>query len=194
MKRGFAFVAVVAIGIVGWTSGAAGQQQQAVSVSETTPMTVGEGCFTEPTTSPGSVTFARTFSEGALTITYHISGGPTDLNSDEVAGADHSVGFADGERTVTVVVHPAINATAATVTVVEGEGYVVGDPASGTIQVERFVPICGDPPSSTTTANTLARTGVRSTTGPLALVGITSVALGSLLLVLSSRRKMSGVR
>ena len=191
MRRVLAFVALAVIGAVAWATGAAAQQQQAVSVSATTPMGVAGQCFTEPTTSPGSVTFARTSTEGPLTINYHISGGPTDLNSDATTGADHTVAFADGSATVTLVVHPAIDASAATVAVVAGEGYVVGDPPSGTIEVQRSEPQCA---TSTSTDNTLARTGVRSTTGPLALVGITSLALGSLLLVLGSRRKASGLR
>jgi hypothetical protein len=190
-KRGLAvavFAIVVALGVTG---SAGAQQQQTVTVSGTTPMGVAEQCMTEPTTSPGSFTFTRTSTEGPFTIDYHISGGPTDLNSDAAAGEDHTATFADNEATVTVVVHPAIYATDATVTVVAGRGYVVGDPASGTVQLFRTAPGCAAP---TSTANTLARTGVRSTSGPLAVVGITSLALGSVLLVLSSRRKMSGVR
>jgi hypothetical protein len=35
---------------------------------------------------------------------------------------------------------------------------------------------------------------MRSTSGPLALIGISAVALGSLLLVLGSRRKATGLR
>src|SRR5205823_6481964 len=114
---------IVFAGLASMSTGASAQQQQAVSVSATTAMGVTEQCFAEPTTSPGSVTFTRTSTEGALTITYHISGGPTDLNSDTTAGADHTVAFADGAATATVVVHPAIDATDATVTVVAGEGY-----------------------------------------------------------------------
>jgi hypothetical protein len=176
---------------------ASAQQQQSVSVSGTTPMGVTEQCRTEPTTSPGSFTFTRTSTDGALTITYHINGGPTDLNSDPAAGADHTVDFPDGDATVTVVVHPAIDATDATVTVVSGEGYAVGDPAEADVAVERQSDVCitiDDGRGFGTTDNTLARTGVRSTSGPLALIGITSVVLGSILLVLSSRRKATGLR
>jgi hypothetical protein len=191
MKRGLAVSAFVVFVMLSATGTASAQQQNSVSVSSTTPMGVQGQCFAEPTTSPGSVTFTRTSTEGPFTITYHISGGPTDLNSDAVAGEDHTVDFADNEATATVVVHPTFDATDATVTVVAGQGYVVGEPASGTIHLFRTTPGCAAP---TSTANTLARTGVRSTSGPLALVGITAIALGSFLLVLSSRRKMSGVR
>jgi hypothetical protein len=158
-------------------------------------MSVTFECFVaDPATTPGSVTFQRTDTSGPLTITFHITGGPTDLNSDATIGADHTASFVDGQDIVTVAVNPAADAQDATITIVAGEAYTVGDPGSGTITVSRAnFRTC---PTETTvaTANTLARTGVRSTSGPLALVGITSIALGSLLLVLSSRRKMSGVR
>jgi hypothetical protein len=191
MKRGITFLAVLVMGVVVWGSGAGAQAQTSVTVSATTGMSVTGVCFTEPLTTPGSVTFSRTSTEGPLTITYHISGGPTDLNSDPAVGADHTAAFADGAATVTVVVHPAIDAVDATVTVVAGQGYVLGTPSAGVITVTRSDPQCA---TSTSTANTLARTGVRSTSGPLALTGIVSVALGSLLLVLSSRRKATGLR
>jgi hypothetical protein len=186
-------LAIVLLAVVGGTSAASAQQSPTVRLAGTTPMSVSGQCFTEPTTSPGSFTLERRSTTGPLTVTYHIDGGPTDLNSEEVAGADHTVEFADGEATVTVVVHPATNASAATVTVLEGETYNVAQPSSGTIEVQRSVVTCA---TDTTlgTDNTLARTGVRSTSGTLALVGITAVALGSLLLVLSSRRKATGLR
>jgi hypothetical protein len=194
MKRGFAVSVFVLVIVVSTAGTASAQQQNSVSVSGTTSMGVVEQCFTEPTTTPGSVTFTRTSTEGPFTITYHISGGPTDLNSDAVAGADHTVDFADNEATATVVVHPTFDATDATVTVVAGQGYVVGDPASGTINVTRQNNRTCPTETTVATRSTLARTGARSTSGPLAIVGITAIALGSLLLVLSSRRKMSGVR
>jgi hypothetical protein len=196
MRRGVAFVALAVVAVLGTSTGASARQQTTVSLSGTTPMGVRDQCMTEPTTSPGSFTFTRTSTEGVLTITYHISGGPTDLNSDAAAGEDHTVNFADGEATATVVVHPSTDATDATVTVVAGEVYAVGEPSSGTVAVQHIGTIC-DPvlqEESTTTANTLARTGIRSTSGRLALVGITSLALGSLLVVLSSRRKATGLR
>src|SRR4051794_24553045 len=130
MRRALAALALTLVAMLSTPSPASAQQLQAVSVSATTAMGVTQQCFAEPTTSPGSVTFTRTSTEGGLTITYHISGGPTDLNSDATAGADHTVTFTDGSATVTVDVHPTIDATDATVTVIAGAGYVVGDPSS----------------------------------------------------------------
>src|SRR4051794_2483758 len=94
-----------------------------VRVSATTAMTVQELCGTEPNTSPGSFTLERDDSSGSLTVSYHIAGGPTDLDADPAAGADHTVSFADGEQTAVVTVHPAIDATDATVTIVSGSHY-----------------------------------------------------------------------
>lgn len=196
MKRGFAFLALVIILEAGAASAASAQQVPTVRVSATTGMTVRDQCKTEPTTSPGSFTLARADTDGPLTVTYHIEGGPTDLNSEEVAGADHTVDFAAGEGAVTVTVHPAIDASDATVTVVDGVTYDPGDPPSGTIVVQHIVliPESCEPPRSLAPTSTLARTGVRETSGRLALTGIASIALGSLLLVLSSRRKATGLR
>jgi LPXTG-motif cell wall-anchored protein len=186
MKRGVVLVALVFVAALGFAGTASAQRINTVTVSSTTPMRIDEGCFTEPTTSPGSFTFTRSSTEGALTISYHINGGPTDLNADAAAGADHTTDFADGAATATVTVHPAIGGSSATVTVIEGQGYAVGDPASGEVLMLHAFASCSAPSS---TSNTLPRTGIRSTSGPLALVGVASIALGSLLLVASSRRK-----
>lgn len=188
MRRGVAFLTLVFVVLLGAAGTAEAQRINTVTVSATTPMGIADQCFTEPVTSPGSFTFTRTSTEGALTVNYHISGGPTDLNADAATGADHTVEIPDAADSVTVTVHPAIGGGAATVTVIEGQGYAVGDPASGTIELAHSTTQCAAP---TSTANTLPRTGVRSTSGPLALIGVTSIALGSLLLVASSRRKAS---
>jgi len=186
MQRGFAVVTLLLAIVAGFATSATAQQINSVNVSGTTSMGILEGCGAEPVTSPGSFTFTRSSTEGALTINYHISGGPTDLNADASAGADHTADFADGAATVTVTVHPAIAGGGATVTVVEGQGYAVGDPASGDVGMSIARASC---PAPSTIVNTLPRTGVRSTSGPLALVGITSIALGCLLLIATSRRK-----
>ncbi|MEY2452296.1 MAG: hypothetical protein QOD92_1870 [Acidimicrobiaceae bacterium] len=194
MRRTIAFAVIVVIAV---SSGRAASAQQApvVNVSETTAMGVHQRCQTEPTTTPGSFTLERSNTSGSLTVTYHISGGPTDLNSDAVAGDDHTVEFLPGEATATVVVHPAIDATDATVAILDDQPYEIGDPAQGVVTVDRQADVCATAvdlvPAPT---STLARTGVRSTTGSLALVGITALTLGSVLLVLSSRRKATGVR
>jgi LPXTG-motif cell wall-anchored protein len=184
--RSLAFAAVIASSVL-CTTPASAQEAPLVRVSATTSASVTEQCFTEPTTSPGSFTLERDSTAGALTVTYHVSGGPTDLNSDETAGADGTVDFADGAATVTVTVYPAISAgPSATVQVLDGTGYAPGDPASGTIEIVHFATTC------LATSDTLPRTGSSSITGPLAVTGIAMVALGSLLLVAASRRKAAG--
>jgi hypothetical protein len=162
-----------------------------VTVSATTPMAIHDHCQTEPTTEAGSVTFHRTITEGTLTITYHIEGGPTDLNSDPAAGENHQAQFADGEADVTVQVNPAVTATTtdATVTVVAGEVYGVGDPDSGVIALNRDAEVCPTETSVAPTQDTLARTGVKPTTAPLTLTGVLMVALGAALLVGAARRR-----
>lgn len=157
-------------------------------------MAIHEHCQSEPTTEPGSVTFTRSFTNGTFTITYHISGGPTDLNSDATAGADHQAQFADGSATVTVQVNPAVTAstTDALVQIVDGETYNPGDPDSGTIVLQRDSEKCPTTTTSTSVAatqDTLARTGVKPSTAPLTLTGFLMVAAGAVLLVGAARRR-----
>src|SRR3954447_1917280 len=116
MRRIICFFGVLAAMAVAWLSFAvpasAYAVQAVVTVSATTPMAIHDHCQTEPTTEAGSVTFTREgVTEGTLTITFHISGGPTDLNSDPAAGADHQAQFLNGESTVTVQVNPAVTAS-----------------------------------------------------------------------------------
>jgi hypothetical protein len=184
---------VVGAVVIAWlllpSTGAAAQRvEPVVRVSATSEMAVHDQCFTEPTTEPGSFTLERTIVDGVLTVTYHISGGPTDLNSDAAAGEDHTVEFATGEATVTVPVHPAISAKeSATVTIVDTDDYAVGDPDSGVVQIAHSTPQCVQP-----TQDTLARTGVKPTTAPLTLTGIVMLALGAALVAGAARRRTAG--
>src|SRR5438067_11123377 len=162
MRRIAGLVGSVAVLVVAWVSFAvpvsALAVQPVVTVSATEPMAIHFNCMAEPTTEPGSVTFSRAgVTEGTLTITYHISGGPTDLNSDPAAGADHQAQFLDGEATVKVFVHPAVteNTTDAQVVIVDGAGYAVGELNSGTIQLQTDQDEC---PTTTTTTTTIAAT------------------------------------
>jgi hypothetical protein len=96
-------------------------------------------CFVaEPAPEPGSFTFERSDASSPLTITYHISGGPTDLNSDPTAGADHTATFASGASSVTVTVALAAgnDTRSADVTLIDGATYDVGAPSSAEVPAE----------------------------------------------------------
>lgn len=140
-------VAVVGLGVWLLTPQAMAQTQgpPTVSISATTPMSETAQCLTEPTTGAGSFTLQRSDTRGPLDVGYHIAGGPTDLNSDATAGADHTVTFADGQATVTVDVHPAIGGGSATVTLADGDSYDVGAPASATVDKTFATPSCPCP-------------------------------------------------
>jgi hypothetical protein len=157
-----------------------------VRVSATTAMSEIDGCQTEPTFAPGSFTLERSDAAGALTVTYHISGGPTDLNADAGTGADHTVDFADGATSVTVPVHPALGGSSATVTVVDGATYDVGDPASATIDKTVAEAACPLAPLLTDAATNIKQTiTVGSQPVPLVLgpdtsgIGVVAGALPS---------------
>jgi hypothetical protein len=183
-----------AVAFIATTDVAHAQVPPTVRIAGTTAMEETQQCFTEPTFSPGSFTLERNQSEGAVDVTYHISGGPTDLNSDPTAGADHTVSFADGQTQVTVTVHPALGGGAATVTVVDGLAYDLGDPSSATIAKVVHATTCPAAEESTTTTTRpreLVRTGATSSTPELAVIGVAMVAIG--LTVLAMARKRSRV-
>jgi hypothetical protein len=155
-----------------------------VRISGTTPMSEADQCFTEPVFSPGSFTLERDVATGTLDVNYHITGGPTDLNSDPVAGEFHTATFADGQTQVTVTVHPALGGVGATVTVVppvDPGPYQVGNSNTATIQRLISVPQCvvpGEAPPPTTAPRTLARTGSTSSTFGLVLIGVGLIVAG----------------
>ncbi len=157
-----------------------------VSIASTTPMSETDQCMTEPTFSPGSFTLDRSDATGTLDVTYEISGGPTDLNAD-VAGANHTVTFADGQTQVTVAVHPALGGTDAKVQVLGGEAYDAGDPAVATITKTVAAAQCATPSTSpaptaptaptATEPETLARTGSTLTVA-LVVLGLGMIVAG----------------
>ena len=160
---------------------AAAQVPPTVRISGTTEMSEADQCFTEPTFSPGSFTLERDDATGTLDVTFHISGGPTDLNADPVAGSDHTASFADDQAQVTVTVHPALGGGQATVALVDGEAYALGDPSTATIRKSLAVPQCVQEPPTTrpaTRPGSLARTGSTSWTFGLVLIGIGMIVAG----------------
>jgi hypothetical protein len=163
------------------TAPAQAQVPPTVRIAGTTAMSETGQCFTEPTFSPGSFTLERDQTSGALDVTYHISGGPTDLNSDPAAGEDHTASFVDGQAQLTVTVSPALGGGPATVTIVDGAAYDLGDPGTATIQKAISIPQCVEEPPTTppTTAPTrLARTGSHSSTFGLVLIGLGLIVVG----------------
>src|SRR4051812_3538084 len=103
------------------------QAEPAVRIAGTQLMTIEYECFqADPKTTAGAFTLERDSVTGPLTVTFHISGGPTDLNADPVAGADHTVAFPDGLEMVAVSVSPAAGGGPPHVQVVDAPGYSVG--------------------------------------------------------------------
>jgi len=205
MRRVTGLVGTVVVLAAAWLSFAAPasaqtQLQAVVTVSGTEPMAIHFNCNEPATTEPGTVTFSRTGpTEGPLTVTYHISGGPTSLNSDPQAGEYHQASFNPGEATVTVHdIDPVVSDTTtdAEVVLVDGEAYAVGDPDHGTIDLQTDRDECETTTTTTTTIvatqDTLARTGVRPTTAPLAFTGIVMLALGAALVAGAARRRTAG--
>jgi hypothetical protein len=178
MRGRLAVIAAAAIWLATLGAGsaaAAAPGDPTVRVSATTAMSEFEGCKSEPTFEPGSFTLERSDATGALTVTYHISGGPTDLNADADTGTDHTVDFADGATSVTVPVHPTLGGSSATVTVVDGATYDVGDPASATIDKTVAQALCALQPLLTDAATNVKQTiTVGSQPVPLVLGADTS--------------------
>ena len=176
------FVTAVAFGAFGVMAQPAGAQEvPTVRIAGTTAMSETQQCFTEPTFTAGSFTLERTSSTGTLEVTFHISGGPTDLNSDPAAGADHSATFASGQTQVTVTVHPALGGGDATVSLVDGSAYDLGTPSTSTITKSVATASCAQEPtttSPTTRSGNLARTGSTSSTFGLFLIGIGMIVTG----------------
>jgi hypothetical protein len=174
-------VLATAVALVVFAQPAHAQVPPTVSISGTTAMSEAEQCFTEPTFSPGSFTLERNDATGSLDVTYHISGGPTDLNSDPIAGADHAATFADGQAQVTITVQPALGGGQATVALVDGQAYDLSDPNTATIPKSVSAPQCvvpGTTPPPTTAPSVLARTGSTSSTFGLVLIGFGMIVVG----------------
>jgi hypothetical protein len=160
---------------------ASAQELPTVRIAGTTAMSEMQQCFTEPTFTPGSFTLERASATGTLEVTFHISGGPTDLNSDAAAGADHTATFASGQTQVTVTVHPALGGGEATVSLVDGSAYDLGSPSTATIGKSLSAPSCVQEPTTTTPSTrsgNLARTGSSSSTFGLFLIGVGMIAAG----------------
>jgi hypothetical protein len=155
---------------------AVAQEVPTVRIAGTTSMSETQQCFTEPTFTPGSFTLARSSASGILKVIFHVSGGPTDLNSDPAAGADHTATFADGQTQVTVTVHPALGGGQATVSIVKGSGYNIGSPSTATIAKSVTPAQCSQTPS--TRPRNLARTGSPSTTFGLVLIAFGMIVAG----------------
>src|SRR4051794_35537558 len=149
-----------------------------VRIAGTTAMSETEQCFTEPTFSPGSFTLERSDGTGTLDVTFHVSGGPTDLNSDPAAGADHTATFADGQTQVTVAVHPALGGGAAAVAVVDGTAYDLGSASSSPIERSVTAAKCAPEAPPTTRPQNLARTGSTGFTFGLVLIGLGMIVSG----------------
>jgi len=183
MRRlaGLLGILVATVAFVLTAQPASAQEVPTVRVAATTAMSETQQCFTEPTFAPGSFTLERSSATGTLEATFHISGGPTDLNSDPAAGADHTATFADGQAQVTVTVNPALGGGEVTVAVVDGAAYDLGTPSAGTIPKTVRAAQCAQP-SPTTTPSTrsgnLARTGSSSSTFGLFLIGLGMIAAG----------------
>src|SRR5262245_2038384 len=112
---------------------ASAQEVPTVRIAGTTSMAETQQCFTEPTFRPGSFTLVRSSATGTLKVTFHISGGPTDLNGDPTGGAEHTATFAAGQTQVTVTVHPALGGGEATVSLlapVDPGAYQLGSPST----------------------------------------------------------------
>jgi hypothetical protein len=155
---------------------ASAQEVPTVRIAGTTSMSETQQCFTEPTFTPGSFTLARSSGAGTLEVTFHISGGPTDLNSDPAAGADHTATFASGQTQVTVTVHPALGGGQATVSVVDGTAYDLGSPTTATIAKSVTPAQCTQ--TQTTRPRNLARTGSPSSRFGLVLIGFGMIVAG----------------
>jgi hypothetical protein len=163
---------------------ASAQALPTVRISGTTAMTETQQCFTEPTFTAGSFTLERSTATGTLDVSYRISGGPTDLNSDPAAGAIHTATFPDGQAQVTVTVHPALGGSQATVNLlapVDNGTYQLGDPATATIAKTVASTQCAQSSSTTpssTHSQNLARTGSTSFTFGLVLIGVGMIVAG----------------
>jgi hypothetical protein len=160
---------------------ASAQEVPTVRIAGTTSMSETQQCFTEPTFTPGSFTLARSTATATLEVTFHISGGPTDLNSDPAAGADHTATFASGQSEITVTVQPALGGGEATVSVVDGTAYDLGSPSTATIARSVTPAQCAQaPPASTQTTRprSLARTGSPSSRFGLVLIGVGMIVAG----------------
>jgi hypothetical protein len=158
---------------------AVAQEVPTVRIAGTTPMSETQQCFTEPTFTPGSFTLARSSTTGTLEVTFHISGGPTDLNSDPAGGAEHTATFASGQTQVTVTVHPALGGGEATVDLlapVDRGAYQLGSPSTATIAKSVTPAQCSQ--TQTTRPRNLARTGSPSSRFGLVLIGLGMIATG----------------
>jgi len=171
-------VLAAAIALVVFAQPAHAQEVPTVRVAGTTAMSETEQCFAEPTFSPGSFTLERSSGTGTLDVTFHVSGGPTDLNADATAGADGTATFPEGQTQVTVTVHPALGGGAATVAVVDGVAYDVGSPSSASIERSVAAAQCAQEAPPTTRPQNLARTGSTAFTFGLVLIGLGMIVSG----------------
>ncbi|HEX2381999.1 MAG TPA: hypothetical protein VHI95_05155 [Acidimicrobiales bacterium] len=184
MQRLAGALGIVAIVVLVVTAQSAGAQElPTVRIAGTTGMSETQQCFTEPTFTPGSFTLERSGATGTLAVTFHIAGGPTDLNSDPAAGADGTATFADGQTQVTVTVNPALGGSEASVAIVDGAAYNLADPSSATIAKSVSAVQCAPegPPQTTapaTRSQNLARTGSPSFTFGLGLIGLGMIVCG----------------
>jgi len=153
---------------------ASAQEVPTVRIAGTTSMSETQQCFTEPTFTPGSFTLERSNATGTLEVTFHISGGPTDLNSDPTGGAEHTATFASGQTQVAVTVHPALGGGQATVSVVDGSAYNLGSPSTATIAKSVTPAQC----TQSTRPRNLARTGAPSSRFGLVLIGLGMIVIG----------------
>jgi len=158
---------------------ASAQELPTVRIAGTTSMSETEQCFTEPTFTPGSFTLARSTATGILEVTFRISGGPTDLNSDATGGAEHTATFASGQTQVTVTVHPALGGKEATVDLlapVDRGAYQLGSPSTATIAKSVTPAQCTQ--TQSTRPRNLARTGSPSSRFGLVLIALGMIAAG----------------
>jgi hypothetical protein len=187
MRRaaGLSAIVVTTLVLVLTARPASAQAVPTVRIAGTTAMTESEQCFTEPVFGPGSFTLERSSATGTLEVTFHISGGPTDLNSDAATGADHTATFATGQAQITVTVHPALGGGQATVALADGAAYDLGSPSTATIQksltsVDASTCLSQTPPTTTPPpqSRALARTGSASSTFGLFLIGLGMIVAG----------------
>jgi hypothetical protein len=167
----------VAIVVTAQPAGA--QEVPTVRIAGTTPMSETQQCFTEPTFTPGSFTLERSSATGTLEVIFHVSGGPTDLNSDPAGGAEHTATFANGQTQVTVTVHPALGGREAVVALfapVDRGAYQLGSPSTVTIPKSVSPAHCAQAPGGST--HNLARTGSSSLTFGLALIALGMIVAG----------------
>jgi hypothetical protein len=178
MRRAAGVLGILATTVAFVVTGqpASAQEVPTVRIAGTTSMSETEQCFTEPTFTPGSFTLGRSSATGTLEVTFHISGGPTDLNSDPAAGADHAATFVSGQSQVTVTIQPALGGGDATVSVVDGTAYDLGSPSTATIPRSVTRSQCAQ--AQTTHPGNLARTGSPSSLFGLVLIGLGMIVVG----------------